>query len=150
MNFLTNPRGAAGVALSLLLLAGCATQQQDAPRVRVYPPPPPGPPPPDYVEKQFPVEDAYFYYPAYQVYYNTLRREYVYLDHGTWVSRPTPPRIPKGKALTSSPSVKLDFRDSPSIHHADVTEQYPKSWVPNGDSTESRDDGKEINGKGNR
>lgn len=148
MNLLTKPRGATGIALSLLLLAGCATHEQAPQRVRVYPPPPPGPPPPDYVETQFPVEDAYVYYPAYQIYYNTLRRDYVYLDHGKWVSRSTLPRRMKGKTLTSSPSVKLDFRDSPSIHHADVTEQYPKDWVPSGDSTETRDEAKEKDGKG--
>jgi len=145
---LTKPQRAAGLALSLLLLAGCANQGQTPSRVRVYPPLPPGPPPPDYVESQFPVEDAYIYYPAYQIYYSTLRREYVYLDHGKWVSRSALPRRMKGKTLTSSPSVKMDFRDSPSVHHAEVVEQYPKHWTPNGDSTEHRDDGKENNGKG--
>jgi hypothetical protein len=148
MDSVTIPRGAAGIALSLLLLVGCATRQGATQQVRVYPPPPPGPPPPDYVEKQFPVEDGYVYYPAYQVYYNKFRREYVFLEHGEWVSRSKPPRRMKGKALDSSPSVKLDFRDSPSLHHAEVVEQYPKNWMPDGDAKENRDD--EKNGKGHR
>jgi len=108
-----------------------------------------GPPPPDYVETQFPVADDYTYYPAYQVYYSNLRREYVYQEQGNWVSRSEPPRIVR-KKLLSSPSVRLDFNDSPSLHHADVCQQYPKNWVPAVETKAGSDDKKDRDGGGNK
>lgn len=111
---------------------------------------PSGPPPPDYVEKEFPVPGDYAYYPAYQIYYSAYRREYVYLEHGSWVSRSKPPRLVKADALAASPSVRLGFNDWPSLHHSEVAEQYPKDWVPSGETNESRSDGKEDGGKGRK
>jgi hypothetical protein len=32
--------------------------------------------------------------------------------------------------LLASPSVKMDFHDSPAQHHAAVVKQYPKNWKP--------------------
>jgi hypothetical protein len=32
--------------------------------------------------------------------------------------------------LLASPSVKMDFHDSPAQHHAAVVKQYPKNWSP--------------------
>lgn len=140
---------ATGAALSLLLLTGCATRHEVALRAPAYPPPP-GPPPPDYVDTEFPVPDDYVYYPAYQVYYSNYRREYVYLERGNWISSSTPPRILKGKTLSSTPSVRLGFNDSPSLHHAEVIEQYPKDWAQEGDLRAGADDGKLTNGAGQK
>ncbi len=63
------------------------------------------------------VQDDYVYYPGYQVYYSSNRRQYIYQDGRSWVSRPAPPRV-SVDVLFASPSVRLDFHDSPAIHHA--------------------------------
>jgi len=117
-----------GVTL-LSALAGCAGHM-DGPRLASgY-----APPPPDYVESEVvTLQDEYVYYPDYEVYYLSNRRQYVYLQDGSWVSRPVPPRVPAG-ALFASRSVRLDFHDSPSIHHASVVHEHPKHWLPPGAS----------------
>ncbi len=86
-------------------------------------------PPPVYVEAGAGFQDDYVYYPGYQVYYSSHRRQYVYLQGNAWVSRPAPPRV-SVDVLFASPSVRLDFHDAPSIHHATVVRQYPKHWAP--------------------
>ena len=103
------------------------------------------PPPPVYAESRVVVEPEYVYYPGYQVYYSGNTRQYVYLEGRSWVSRPAPPRV-SADVLFASPSVRLDFRDSPSIHHATVVRQYPKHWA----SPESGHDNKEGHGAGNK
>ena len=75
------------------------------------------------------VQDDYVYYPGYQVYYSSNTRQYVYQEGRSWVSRPAPPRV-SVDVLFASPSVRLDFHDSPAIHHAAVVRQYPKHWAP--------------------
>jgi len=89
------------------------------------------PPPPVYVERQVVVQPQYVYYPSHQVYYASHTRQYVYRDGRSWVSRPAPPRV-SVDVLFASPSVRLDFRDSPSVHHASVVRQYPRNWKPPG------------------
>ena len=84
---------------------------------------------PVYVETGMAVQDDYVYYPGYEVYYSSNRRQYTYRDGGSWVSRPTPPRV-SVDVLFASPSVRLDFHDSPARHHARVVRQYPRHWVP--------------------
>jgi hypothetical protein len=98
-------------------LAGCVTHDH-APVVYA-------PPPPDIVV----VQDDYVYYPGYQVYYSSRRRQYVYQEGRSWVSRPAPPRV-SPEVLFASPSVRLDFHDAPSAHHATIVRQYPKHWAP--------------------
>ena len=87
--------------------------------------------PSGYVESGIAVQPVYVYYPGYQVYYSSNTRQYVYQDGHSWVSRPAPPRV-SAEVLFASPSVRLDFHDSPSIHHATVVRQYPKNWAPPG------------------
>ena len=106
-----------GLALAGLL-AGCVTHVHD--QARVYAPAP------LYAE-----HDDYVYYPGYQVYYSNNRRQYIYRDGRSWVSRPAPPRV-SVDVLLSSPSVRLDFHDSPAVHHETVVRQYPKHWAPPG------------------
>ncbi len=115
-----------GVAL-LSALAGCVGHG-DGPRpVSGY-----APPPRDYVESEVvTLQDDYVYYPDYQVYYVSNRRQFVYLQDRSWVSRSVPPRVP-AEALFASRSVRLDFHDSPSIHHATVVREFPKHWVTPG------------------
>ena len=90
-----------------------------------------GQPPPVYVQSGVVVQDNYVYYPSYQVYYSGYSHQYVYQDGRHWVSRSTPPHV-SANVLLASPSVRLDFHDSPSAHHATVVRQYPKHWKPAG------------------
>ena len=107
-------------------LTGCVGYV-DGPRpARVY-----VEPPSVYVESGVVVQDDYVYYPGYQIYYSSNRRQYIYREGRSWVSRPAPPRVSVG-VLFASPSVRLDFHDSPSLHHAAVVRQYPKRWAPPG------------------
>jgi hypothetical protein len=71
--------------------------------------------------------DNYVYYPSYGVYYNTSRHQYAYLDGGAWVSRPAPIGV-SAEVLLASPSVRMDFHDSPANHHADMAKKYPKNY----------------------
>ena len=73
------------------------------------------------------IMDDYDYYPAYETYYSRNRREYVYLDGGTWVRRSQPLGV-SIELLLAAPSVRLDFRDAPEQHHATVVRTYPKTW----------------------
>lgn len=133
-----------GAAL-LAALTGCVVAPQ--PRA-VYVPPPP----PVYQERVVVVQDDYVYYPGYQVYYSSNRRQYIYQDGRSWVTRPTPPRV-SVDVLFASPSVRLGFHDAPSIHHATVVKQYPKKWKPPGGQSNHGQDKKyqgNGNGQGNR
>ncbi len=89
----------------------------------------------------------YVYYPGYQIYYSSTRRQYLYLESNAWVSRPAPPQV-SVDVLLASPSVRLDFHDAPSIHHATVVKQYPKKWKPTGLSP-NNGNGDKANGKRN-
>jgi hypothetical protein len=97
---------------------------------------------PPVVETTIVVQDDYVYYPGYQVYYSSSRRQYVYLEGRTWVSRPAPPRV-SASVLFASPSVHLDFHDSPSSHHSTVMRQYPKNWAPPGHGNDHKDKDKD-------
>jgi hypothetical protein len=132
-----------GTAL-LGALTGCIGYV-DGPRYgSVYAPPPPG-----YVQSGVVVQDDYVYYPGYQVYYSSTRRQYIYLEGRSWVTRPTPPRV-SADVLFASPSVRLDFHDSPAVHHATVVRQYPKNWAPPGTGRGKKEGRDEGNKKGNR
>jgi hypothetical protein len=73
------------------------------------------------------VEDDYVYYPGYGVYYNSSRHLYAYMDGGVWVSRPAPIGV-SVDVLLASPSVRMDFHDSPEKHHAMMLQKYPRDW----------------------
>jgi hypothetical protein len=72
-------------------------------------------------------QDNYVYYPGYGVYYNTSRHQYAYMDGGVWLLRPAPMGV-STDVLLASPSVKMDFHDSPANHHADMARKYPKNY----------------------
>jgi hypothetical protein len=131
-----------GIALSGVL-TGCVGYVEEPRHARAY-----APPQSVYVESAPVVlQDDYVYYPGYQVYYSGHTRQYVYLDGRSWVSRPAPPRV-SVDVLFASPSVRLDFHDSPSIHHATVVREYPKHWAPPG-ASHDRGEGNKGKGKGN-
>ena len=105
------------------------------PRRPDYAPPPPregyAPPAPVRVESEVGLQDEYVYYPGYEIYYNSHRRQYTYREGNSWVSRPAPPRVAVD-VLFASPSVRLDFHDAPEAHHQAIVRQYPKHWAPPG------------------
>jgi hypothetical protein len=83
------------------------------------------------------VQDDYVYYPNYGVYYNSYRHQYAYLQGGAWVSAPAPGGV-SVDVLRASPSVKMDFHDSPARHHAEMVHKYPKNWAPSGSGHDQR------------
>jgi hypothetical protein len=105
-------------------LTGCIGYDDRPRQAVVY-----APPPPVYVEPAPVMQDDYVYYPGYEVYYSSRRHQYTYREGRSWVSRPAPPRV-SAAVLSRSPSVRLDFHDSPAGHHATVVQQYPKHWSP--------------------
>ena len=94
-----------------------------------------------FVEPAFAVQDDYVYYPQYECYYSVSRHQYAYREGNAWVSRPAPRGVSEN-VLRASPSVKMNFHDSPAQHHAVVAKQYPKNWKPSGQSQkdDKRDD----------
>jgi hypothetical protein len=112
--------GKAGIALGAVLLTtltGCIGYV-DAPRAEIDAGPP-----------VFVAQDDYVYYPNYGVYYSSSRRQYAYLEGSAWVARPAPRGV-SVNVLLASPSVRMDFHDSPANHHAATVQQYPKNWAP--------------------
>ncbi len=107
-------------------LTGCVGYVDGPRHARGY-----APPPAVYVESGVVVQDDYVYYPRYQVYYSSNRRQYMYQDGRSWVARPAPRRV-SVDVLVASPSVRLDFHDAPAVHHATVVQTYPKNWTPPG------------------
>jgi hypothetical protein len=75
------------------------------------------------------VPDNYVYYPAYGVYYNSSRHQYAYMHGNSWVSGPRPLDV-SIDVLQASPSVGMDFHDSPALHHKAMVQKYPKAWKP--------------------
>ena len=84
------------------------------------------------------VQDDYVYYPGYEVYYSSSRHQYAYREGNAWVARPAPRGV-SINVLLASPSVRMDFHDSPAQHHATVVKQYPKNWSPPGASPDRKD-----------
>ena len=134
--FKTGGFGLASGAALLLTLTSCANNNVNRPaQGNVYVEPPPS-------GSLFVVQDEYVYYPAYQVYYNNNRHQYAYREGNTWVSRPAPPGVTVS-VLRASPSVKMDFHDSPESHDAAVVQKYPRHWSApgsnNGQNTNPKD-----------
>src|SRR5580700_5610746 len=120
-NFKAGKAGFVLGAVLLITLTGCVGYV-DGPRPVGYAPPP---------DVTVAVQDDYVYYPGYEVYYNSSRREYGYQEGGQWVSRPAPRGV-SAEALRASPSVRMDYHDSPANHHAETVQKYPKNWAPSG------------------
>jgi hypothetical protein len=141
----TNPIGFALGAVLLTTLTGCVGYV-DGPRAGVYAAPP-------VVDVGFAAQDDYVYYPNYEVYYSVSLHQYAYREGNAWVSRPAPRGV-SVDVLMRSPSVRMNFHDSPANHHAAVVQQYPKNWKPSGpkqapkenQKDDQRDDRGENNG----
>jgi len=83
------------------------------------------------VQEPVVVDPAFVYYPSYEVYYEPSTRVYWYPRGSAWVTGPAPGGVSLD-VLIASPSVRMDFRDSPANHHAQVIRQYPRDWQPPG------------------
>jgi len=89
-------------------------------------------------------QDDYVYYPNYGVYYNSNRHQYAYLNGGAWVYAPAPYGVSVG-VLLASPSVHMDFHDSPEHHHAEMMQKYPRNWNGGGQDHGHDDHGHDKN-----
>src|SRR5277367_5146409 len=107
--------------LLLVTVTGCVGYV-DGPRAGVYVAPP-------VVEVAAPAD--YIYYPGYDVYFNSSIHQFAYMDGGVWVSRPNFPGV-SVDVLLASPSVRMDFHDSPANHSAAMARAYPRDWTPSG------------------
>ena len=96
------------------------------------------------------VQDDHVYYPGYEVYYSSSRHQYAYREGRAWVSRPAPRGV-SVNVLLASPSVRMDFHDSPAQHHAAIVRQYPKNWAPPGSNQgqNRKDDKRDGRGENN-
>jgi hypothetical protein len=129
-----------GLALAVALLVtlnGCVAYVDRPPQGSVYVAPP-----------VVVVEDDYIYYPDYEVYYSSSRHQYAYREGSAWVSRPAPRGV-SVNVLLRSPSVKMDFHDSPANHHAEVVKQYPGNRAQPG-SNQGRNDNRKGDQRGQR
>ena len=117
--FQTNKVGLVLCAALLGALTGCVGYV-DGPRAGYYAEP-----------SVVVVQDDYVYYPNYECYYSVSRHQYAYREGNAWVSRPAPRGVSINR-LQASPSVRMDFHDSPAQHHEAVARQYPKNWKPSG------------------
>jgi hypothetical protein len=85
------------------------------------------------------VQDNYVYYPGYGIYYNSVRRQYAYLQGGVWIWAPAPGGV-SVEVLLASPSVNMNFHDSLANHHAATLRMYPRNWKPSGAHQEKKND----------
>ena len=67
----------------------------------------------------------YIYYPASQVYYNPVGRQYYYMDNGAWVDRTV---APVGISLGKGVSINLGGT-VPYTYHTEVIREYPTTYI---------------------
>jgi hypothetical protein len=87
--------------------------------------------------------DTYVYYPQYGVYYNSYRHRYNYMKDNVWVAGGAPEGV-SVSALQASPSVNMDFHDSPEKHHAEILKKYPREWKPSAERQDQKEDRKDA------
>ena len=97
--------------------------------------------PPVVVAPAVVVQDDYVYYPTYGIYFNSGRQQYAYLENGAWVLAPAPQGV-SVEVLRASPSVDMDWHDSPEKHHAEMLQRYPKDWKSSVEHHDQKDERK--------
>ena len=135
MNKMFRPAGTAGLMIGAALLAALTACAVDGSNQRTGYRGSPA------VQATVVIQDDYDYYPGYEIYYSRNRHEFVYRDGDAWVRR-SEPRGVTANVLLAAPSVRVDFHDSPALHHASVVQSYPKNWTPPGRKPAARDDRK--------
>jgi hypothetical protein len=136
--FKTDKAGFALCAVLLTTLTGCVGYVE-GPRAGVYVAPP-------VVVTGVVVEDDYVYYPDYEIYYSSSRHQFFWPEGGAWVARPAPRGVTVD-VLFASPSVRMNFHDSPANHHAEIVRQYPKNWKSSGQKDNRKDDQRDDHGR---
>jgi hypothetical protein len=131
-----------GFVLGAVLLTACVGYA-DGLRIGIAAPPVVVIAPPVVVAPVVVIQDDYVYYPNYAIYYNSHRHQYAYLENGAWILAPAPQGV-SVDVLLASPSVNMDFHDSPAKHHAEMVQQYPKNWKPSGANREQKEDRKDV------
>ena len=113
--------GAAALGLMVqVLLAGCSgTPRWGAWSVR---------PSPVRLATVLGSKDRYLYYPAYQVYYNRTKQQFVFPSDRGWTTQNESPGDVGESDLFSSPAVAMNFTDAPQWHHAAMVRAYPRYW----------------------
>ena len=126
-------------AALLVSLTGCVTYVDRARPGEVYVEP-------AAVVPVFIEQDDYVYYPQYGMYYGSRSHRYYRYEGRSWVARPEPRGVAVN-VLFASPSVNVNFHDSPAVHHAEVVHTYPRNWKPlvenRGRKEDQRDDKKD-------
>jgi len=95
------------------------------------------------------VQDDYVYYPTYGIYFNSSQNRYAYLNNGAWVFAPAPYGV-SVEVLRASPSVNMDWHDSPEKHHAEMLHRYPKDWKSSDERHDGDGDRKAVNPHDNK
>jgi hypothetical protein len=72
--------------------------------------------------------ENYLYFPGYAVYQDRAEGEFIYREDGVWVTRRAPPAWVPLEVLLASPSVPMDFHDTPDRHNDEVVQAYPRNW----------------------
>ena len=121
-------------ALFLVTLTGCVGYVE-GPRAGVYVEPA------VQVNAGFIEQDDYVYYPDYQMYYGSHSHRWYDHEGASWVARPEPREVSVG-VLRSSPSVRMDFHDSPAHHHSEVVQKYPGNRAAAGSNQGQKDNRK--------
>jgi hypothetical protein len=85
------------------------------------------------------VQEDYVYYPNYGTYYNSHSHQYYFLRGDVWVTQAAPEGV-SAEVLLASPSVNMDFHDSPERHHADMMKKYPHDWKRDGAQQDRKED----------
>lgn len=143
LNFRNARIGGLAVGSALLLTALAAYGDEASVVVHITPPVIPV----VQVQTGVVVQDDYVYYPQYEVYYSSSRHQYGYQEGNAWVWRPAPPNVGIN-VLLGSPSVQMDFHDSPERHHEAIAHSYPRNWAPPAkDRDDHRDDRKDDDHK---
>jgi len=71
---------------------------------------------------------SYVYFARYEIYFERTLRQYTYVEGNAWVTRSEPPPGVPVALLEASPSVALNYSDTPQRHHAAVVSSYPRNW----------------------
>src|SRR5450756_1668487 len=79
------------------------------------------------------------YYPTYGVYFNSHRHQYYFLRGDVWVTQAAPEGV-SVEVLLASPSVNMEFHDSPGRHHAEMLQRYPRNWKRDDAHQERKED----------
>lgn len=95
------------------------------------------------------VQDDYVYYPTYGVYFNSSQNRYTYLNNGAWVIAQAPYGV-SIDVLRASPSVNMDWHDSPEKHHAEILHRYPKDWKSSDEHHDQNTDRKAVTPDGDK